>query len=171
LLQAAIGSWRLGAVAFLALPMALSGGILMIRIIGGDLTMGALIGLLTVLGLAVRHLLQTVHHYQEARSRGEEFGPELVREGSRECFGSVLTSTVVTALAVAPLAIFGRIAGLEVLAPMAMVILGGLVTTALMSIYVIPGLYMQFGRNAAPEWSADSEEEADRGEAVLYAKG
>ena len=90
--------------------------------------MGAMIGLVAVLGLAVRHLLQTLHHYQQAREGGAAFDSELVLEGSRARFGSILTSTVVTALAVLPFVIFGNVAGLEVLSPMGMVVLGGLVT-------------------------------------------
>jgi Cu/Ag efflux pump CusA len=171
LLQAAVGSWRLGMVAFLALPMALSGGVFAMRLGGGVLSIGSLIGLVTVLGIAVRGTIITINQYQRAEQNGGGSDPEFVRKTTQDRFGSILTTTVVTGLAVLPFALFGSIAGQEVLYPMAVVILGGLVTSMLLNLYVVPSIYTWFGRGAVPEWSGAGEEDQEVSAQVEYAEG
>jgi Cu/Ag efflux pump CusA len=171
LMQAAFGSWRLGAVAFLALPMALSGGLFAARLSGGLLSLGSLVGLVTVFGIAVRGTLMTINQYQRAGRDGEPFGPELVQKVTRERSGSILTTAFVTGLAVLPLAFAGNVAGHEVLHPMAIVILGGLVTTTLLNLYVVPAIYVQFGRGAAPEWHVAMDQDHEEPAQVQYAEG
>jgi len=132
---------------------------------------GSVIGLVTVLGLATRHLLLTMGQLQSAVRDGRDFGPELVQDVMRERTGSILTSTLVVGLGFLPMVFFGSIAGLEILSPMALVVLGGLVTSTLTNLYAVPALYMQFGRGAVPEWNSDVDESADDAEGLHYAKG
>ena len=88
----------------------------------------------------------------------------------RERYGSILSSTVVTGMLVLPLVFFGNVAGQEILHPMAVVILGGLVTTALLNLYVVPSIYAAFGSGAVPEWSVADEEDEEVSPQVGYAK-
>jgi Cu/Ag efflux pump CusA len=146
LLQAAFRSWPLGVVAFLLLPVALTGGVFAALIAGGDLELGSLLGFLAVFGLAARHAVLLVRHFQDLeRYEGEAFGVALVARGARERLGATLTSTVALALVALVFVVMGSRTGLEVISPMAVVILGGLVTTTLVTLFVLPTLYVRYG--------------------------
>jgi CzcA family heavy metal efflux pump len=146
LLQAAFGSWRLAALVFATAPMALVGGLLVVLAGGGELSLGAAFGLLTVGGIAVRNAILLFSRLQRLRrSEGEPFGPQLVLRGVRERFAPTVMTTVALALALAPFAIAGDIAGNEISHSTATVALGGLVTSTLLTLFVLPGLYLHFG--------------------------
>jgi Cu/Ag efflux pump CusA len=152
LLQACFESWRLATVGFIALPAALVGGVLVAVLAGGTLSLGSLLGLLAVLGLAARNSVALIHRCQHLEQRnGETFGPELVVRAARERFGPIVITAVTTAAALLPFALFGGIAGLEVVHPMALVVLGGLVTSTLLCLFVIPALCLRFGSRPEPE--------------------
>jgi Cu/Ag efflux pump CusA len=152
LLQACFGSWRLATLAFLALPAALAGGVLAAAAGGGVLLLGSLAGFLAVLGIAAHHGIVLIKHYQHLEQReGETFGPELVLRGAREQFAPMLTTAVTTAVAFLPLVLFGDIAGLEIAHPMAVVVLGGLVTSTLLYLFVVPALYLSLGSSPEPD--------------------
>jgi CzcA family heavy metal efflux pump len=145
LLQAAFGSWGLAARAFLTLPVALVGGVLAALIAGAELSLGSLIGFLALLGLAARTSVLLIRRFQGRQEEGETFGPELVERGARERLAPILTSAVATAVVMLPLIIAGDRPGLEVIHPMAVVILGGLVTSTLLALFVLPALYLRYG--------------------------
>ena len=150
LLQAAYGSWRLAFVAILTLPMALAGGVLAVLLSGGILSLGSLFGFLAVLGVAVRNGLVMTRHFQHLeRHEGETFGPGLVLRGARERMGPILMTALALGLALLPLVLLGDIAGSEIAQPMAIVILGGLVTSTLLGLFVLPALHLRFG--SSPE--------------------
>jgi Cu/Ag efflux pump CusA len=131
LLQACFNSWRLATLAFLALPAALAGGVLTVAF-GGVLGLGSLTGFLVVLGIAARQGIGLIKHCQHLEQReGEAFGPGLALRGAREQFAPILTPAVATAAAFLPLALLGDIAGLEIAHPMAVAVLGGLITSTL----------------------------------------
>jgi Cu/Ag efflux pump CusA len=155
LLQAAFGSWRLALISFAALPMALAGGVLAAIIGGGDLTLGSVAGLVAVLGLAARWTIVLVRHYQLLQRDGEEFGPDLVIRGTRERLVPILTSALASAVVFLPFAVSAGSAGLEIVGPMAFVILGGLVTSTLLALVVIPAAYLRFGFVPEPDRSAE----------------
>jgi CzcA family heavy metal efflux pump len=143
LLQAAFGSWRVGAALFLTVPVALVGGVAAALALGGKLTIGAAVGLLIVLGLAGRHGILLIRRFQQLERReGLSFGAELVRRGAVERLAPTLMSTVATALVFLPFAVLSHRPGLEVLHPMAVVVLGGLVTATLVTLFVVPVLYL-----------------------------
>jgi CzcA family heavy metal efflux pump len=151
LLQAAFASWRLALVAFLTLPVALAGGVLAALAGGGMLSLGSLFGFLAVLGIAVRNGILTISHLQRLEQHeGETFGPELVLRGARERLAPIVMTAFATALALAPFVIFGDIAGLEIVYPMATVILGGLITSLALNLFIVPTLYLRFGASPAP---------------------
>jgi Cu/Ag efflux pump CusA len=151
LLQAGLHSWRLATLQFLLLPAALSGGVVAAVLAGSSMSVAALLGLLAVLAVAVRTgVLQIAALQGQAAT-----GPDVVR-GARERFTPAVTGLLATGLVLVPFAVYGAVTGLEILAPLALVVVGGLVTTALVNLLVLPGLYPQF---AAHEKTA--EENAD----------
>jgi len=155
LLQAAFASWRLALLAFLAVPMALSGGAVAALIDGGDVTLGSVAGFVAVMGLAVRIVVVLIRHYQQLQREGGEFGADLVVRGTRERLVPILTTVLASAAALIPFVVSGGSAGFEIVGPMAAVILGGLVTTALLSLVVIPAVYLRFGEIAELDTSAE----------------
>jgi CzcA family heavy metal efflux pump len=155
LLQVAFGSWRLAAATFLTLPMALVGGLLAVLLTGGDLSLGALVGFVLVLGIAVRNAVMLVSHYQHLeQDEGEADGPGLVMRGARERLAPILTTAVAMALALVPVLVLGNVPGLEILQPMAVAVLGGLVTATLLNLFVAPALYLRFGPSASRRLNA-----------------
>jgi CzcA family heavy metal efflux pump len=157
LFQAVFRSWRLAGLAFLTLPVALAGGVLAALIDGATLSLGSLIAFLALLGLAARNGVMLIDRLQRLRLDGDQaFGAELVRRGAQERLAPTLTVAVATAAAVLPFVVMGNVAGLEIVNPMAIVLLGGLITTTLLSLFVLPVLYLRFGANAQPELVAET---------------
>ena len=152
LLQVAFRSWRLAWIMFLTLPMALVGGLLAAYGGIGTISLGGLIGFYTVLGIAARNGIMMVTHLQHLEEHeGEPFGPNLVVRGAKERLSPIMMTALATALALLPLVIFGSRPGAEIEHPMAVVILGGLATSTLLNLFVLPALYLRFarGRRAA----------------------
>ncbi len=159
LLQAAFESWRLATLFFLTLPMALVGGVLAALFAGGTISLGSLVGFFTVFGIAARNGILLINHYQHLEQvEGETFGPALVLRGARERLAPILMTAGATGLALVPLAVAGDLPGHEIEHPMAIVILGGLVTSTLLNLFVVPALYLRFGRSrrSAPPIAASA---------------
>lgn len=153
LLQAAFWSWRLAGLAFLTLPIALVGGALAALAAGGDVTIGSYAGFFAVLGIAARNGIVLINRYRQLeREEGEPFGPGLVLRGTRERVTPILMTALATGLALAPLVLVGDVFGREIIGPMAVVILGGLVTSTLVNLFILPVLYLRF----APRLEADT---------------
>ncbi len=143
-------SGRLATLSFLTLPSALVGGVLAAYAGGGIISLGSLVGFLTVLGIAARNGIMMINHFQHLEQyEGEPFGPQLVLRGARERLSPILMTTLATALALVPLVIAGSIPGNEIEHPMAIVILGGLVTSTLLNLFVVPSLYLRFAQRKA----------------------
>ncbi len=152
LLQAAFWSWRLAALVMLTMPAALVGGIVVILLSGGVVSLGSLFGLMMVLAVAVRNGVSSMIHLRRLEEHeGAAFGRDLALRGAGERLGAILTTAVVTAVLLLPLAFAGQRAGTEVLQPMAIVTLGGLVTATVLNLFVLPALYLRFGPSPAPE--------------------
>jgi CzcA family heavy metal efflux pump len=165
-LQMSFHSWRLAILNFLILPFALVGGILATMLTGGVISLGSLVGFLTVLGIAARNGIMMVNHFQHLeRYEGEPFGLELVLRGAGERLRPIVMTAATAGLAIVPLVIYGNLPGHEIEFPMAVVILGGLVTSTLLSLFILPALYLRFGRGTA----ALEDEEYE--EASLTVKG
>jgi Cu/Ag efflux pump CusA len=149
MLQAAFMDWRLAIVGFLALPTALVGGVLAAYFGDGIISLGSIVGFLTVLGVVARNGIMMICHFQHLeREEGVPFGVGLVIRGARERISPILMTASATGLALVPLVVAGTIPGHEIEHPMAIVILGGLVTSTLMNLLVMPALYLRFGRPA-----------------------
>lgn len=148
LLQASFRGWRLAVLALLTLPVALVGGVLGAVLDGGVLSLGSLIGFLTVMGIAARNGILLINHCQFLENReGETFGRELVLRGAGERLSPILMTTLATGLALVPLVAMGNIPGHEIEYPMALVILGGLTTSTLLNLFMVPSLYLRFAKS------------------------
>ena len=145
-LQALFGSWRLAALEFLSLPLALSGGVLATLAVGGTISFGTVIGLAAVLGLAARQGMLLIRRLRRLRGTdGGAGGAELVVQGSQDRLLPVVTTSVATALAMLPLVVLGSRAGYELVHPLAVVVLGGVLSSTLVTLFVVPVLYTSFG--------------------------
>ena len=152
LLQSSLGSWTLAALSVGGVPIALVGGLIATLLAGGVFSLGSLLGFVTVLGLAVRHGISFVAHCQSLeRDQVLPFGADLVRRAVQDTFVPIVASTLVTALAMVPFVLLGDVAGMEIVRPIAVVVLGGLLTSVIGTLLVIPGLYLRFGRGSATD--------------------
>jgi CzcA family heavy metal efflux pump len=146
LLQLSFASWRLAVLSFLTLPSALVGGVLAAYAGGGVISLGSLIGFLTVLGIAARNGIMLINHFQHLEQyENEKFGLQLVLRGAGERLRPILMTAATAGLAILPLVIYGNLPGHEIEFPMAVVILGGLVTSTLLNLFILPALYLRFG--------------------------
>ncbi|MCC6457523.1 MAG: efflux RND transporter permease subunit [Caldilineaceae bacterium] len=148
LLRISVDSWFMAFLSFLSLPAALVGGVLAAWLFSdGVISLGSMVGFLTILGIAARNGIMMINHYQHLeKEEGEHFGVELVMRGSKERVSPILMTVLTAGLALVPLVIAGNIPGHEIEHPMAIVILGGLVTSTLINLFVLPALYLRFGK-------------------------
>jgi nickel/cobalt tolerance cation efflux system protein len=136
------------------LPLALVGGLVAILLTGGVLSVASLIGFITLFGVAVRNGLLLVDNYNRRHAEGMEL-KEVIRAGSLQRLNAILMTALTSALGTLPLALaFG--AGNEILQPLAIVVLGGLITSTLLTLLVLPALYARFGRWLLPRATAEA---------------
>jgi CzcA family heavy metal efflux pump len=151
LLQACFGSWRLATLSFLTLPSALVGGLLAIFAAGGVISLGALVGFFTVFAIAARNGILLIKHCEYlAQYEGEPFGPGLVLRGTRERLVPIVMTALATALVLVPLVVAGNVPGFEIVYPTAVVILGGLITSTVLNLFILPTLYLRYRPSLAP---------------------
>jgi CzcA family heavy metal efflux pump len=151
LLRVAVHTWRLAWLTFLDLPIALAGGVIATYLAGGTISLGSLVGFFTVLGIAARTGIMMINHFQHLESsEGETFGPALVLRGAKERLSPIMMTALATGLAVIPLVIAGQLPGHEIEHPMAVVIVGGLITSTFRNLFIVPALYLRWGRGSAP---------------------
>jgi len=138
-------SSRLALMVFIGLPFALVGGVVAAAI-GGVVSLGTLIGLVAVVGIAARNGIMLVSHFRYLETKeGVPFGAELVVRGARERLCPILMTALATGLALVPVVAAGHTAGHEIEHPMAVVILGGLVSSTILTLLVTPALYAWLG--------------------------
>jgi CzcA family heavy metal efflux pump len=137
------------------LPFAMVGGVLAVHFSGGTLSVGSLVGFVTLFGITTRNSIMMVSHFEHLVDvEGMAWGLETALRGASERLVPILMTALVTALGLLPVAIGGESAGREIEGPMALVILGGLATSTLLNLLVLPTLALRFGRfepAAAPE--------------------
>lgn len=140
-------SWRITTLVALTLPFALIGGVAGVLLTGNVLSLGSLVGFVTVLGIAARNGIMLVSHYRHLEiEEGMTFGRELVLRGSEERLAPILMTALATGLALVPIVAGGIKPGAEIEHPLAVVILGGLVTSTLLNLFLLPPLYLWLGR-------------------------
>jgi len=152
LLQAAVQGWKLAALALVALPVATLGGIGVALVTDQLLTLGGLAGLLAVLGIAARNALALLMRYRWLeQKRGVAPSRQLAMVGGHERLTPTIVTAAATALAMAPFIVLGDLPGLEIVRPMAIVILGGLVSSTLVTLFLMPMLYLNSGPTSESE--------------------
>jgi CzcA family heavy metal efflux pump len=141
LLALAFGSTRHVLLVLLALPSTLIGGVVAVALTGGTLTLGAMVGFVALFGMAARNTILLVSHYDHlVREEGESWSIRTSMRGAEERLTPVLLTALLTALALLPVALQLHEPGHEIEGPMAVVILGGLVSSTLVSLLLIPPL-------------------------------
>jgi Cu/Ag efflux pump CusA len=146
LLQACFQSWLLASLFCLPLLAALAGGALSMLVAGGAVFLGSLAGLLGVIGVTVRQgvlLIDRIKHLEEDRGSAPP-GPDLVLRAAQERFAPVVASALAIVAAMLPAVALGSAAGLEIMHPAAVVILGGTVASAAAILLLVPALYLSF---------------------------
>jgi len=153
LLYSDFQAFRPALLIFLTLPFSMIGGIAGAFLSGGVISLGSLIGFVTVLGVAARNGIMLIDHYRHLETaEGVPFGPDLIVRGASERLAPILMTALTTGLALVPILIGGNIPGHEIEYPMAFVILGGLTTSTLLNLLVVPTFYfwMMQRRNTNP---------------------
>jgi len=147
ILYADFNSFKLSLLVILCLPFALTGSILSAFAGGGVLSLGSMVGFVTVLGIAARNSIMLISHYRHLETEENmPFDKELILRGAMERLAPIMMTALTTALALFPIVIGGNKPGYEIEHPMAVVILGGLLTSAILNLLFLPVLYWKFGK-------------------------
>ncbi len=147
LLSVVLMNWRNLVLVLVNIPFALVGGVLAVFAGGGELSLGAMVGFVTLFGITLRNSIMLISHYEHlVEVEGMKWGYETAVHGASERLAPILMTALVTALGLLPLAIGSGAAGQEIEGPLAIVILGGLITSTALNLLVLPTLALRFGR-------------------------
>ena len=141
----AFGNVRTALLLMANLPLALAGGVATVILIGGTINVATLVGFITLFGIAVRNGILLVSRYQHLCGHGLPL-PNAIRRGSAERLSPIVMTALTTGLALIPLALGIGEPGKEIQAPLAVVVLGGLITSTFLNMFVIPALFQRYGR-------------------------
>jgi CzcA family heavy metal efflux pump len=148
LLSLAFGDWRSLALVLVNLPFALVGGVFAVALTGGTLSLGSMVGFVTLFGISTRNAVMLIAHYEHLiKVDGQPWNMETAMRGAAERLGPILMTAIVTGIALLPLALGSGDPGREIEGPLAIVILGGLVTSTLLSLFVLPTLALRVLRS------------------------
>lgn len=143
-LMVSFGDWRRTALVLLSGPLALVGGVVAVAITGGILSIGSLVGFVTLFGIAARNGIMLLWHYDHLlRAEGCTWNLDTAQRGARERLTPVLLTAALTAIALLPIALQSGEAGQEIEGPMAIVIVGGLVSSTLLGLILMPPLALR----------------------------
>jgi len=155
LLAVVTGSWRNVLLVLANMPFALVGGVLAVFATGGVLTLGSMVGFVTLFGITLRNSIMMISHFEHlVAEEGVAWGPQAAIKGAGDRLAPILMTSIVTALGLLPLAIGMNEPGREIEGPMALVIVGGLLTSMALNLLVLPTLALRFGRFEAPDRSS-----------------
>ncbi|MGR8947735.1 MAG: efflux RND transporter permease subunit [Gammaproteobacteria bacterium] len=147
LIFVAIRNLRHVLLMLLNLPFALVGGVIAVLLTGSNLSVGSLVGFITLFGITIRNSIMLVSHYQYLiEEEGLPWGLDVAIKGAQERLPSILMTALVTALAMLPIAIDIDNPGREILGPMAAIIIGGLASSTILNLLIMPAIMLKFGR-------------------------
>jgi Cu/Ag efflux pump CusA len=143
----ALGSVRNVALTLVNLPFALLGGVAAVVLTDGTLSIGSFVGFVTLFGITVRNSIMLISHYQHlVDHEGQQWSLETALRGAQERLPSILMTALVTALAMLPIAFNSDNPGREIMGPMAAIIVGGLASSTLLNLLLLPAILLRFGR-------------------------
>lgn len=146
LLYLAFGNLRNLTLVLINVPFALVGGVLAAWMAGGYLSLGSIVGFVTLFGITMRNSIMMISHFDHlVTNEGMTWGREAALRGASERLLPILMTATVTALGVLPLALASETAGREIEGPMAIIILGGLVTSTALNLLLLPSLALRYG--------------------------
>lgn len=151
LLFIALKSWRMALQVMVNLPLAFVGGVFALKVAGLDLSIAAMVGFITLFGIATRNGIMMLTHYVHLmKEEGQRFSEATILRGTQERLSPVLMTAMSAAFGMVPFVVAGNTPGKEIMHPVAVVLLGGLVTSTLLDQVVTPALFWRFGRR---EWA------------------
>ncbi|MGZ8224384.1 MAG: efflux RND transporter permease subunit, partial [Methylobacter sp.] len=143
----AIGSIRHALLTLANLPFALIGGVAAVVITGATLSVGSIVGFVTLFGITVRNSIMLLSHYRYlVEVEGKSWCLETAMQGAQERLPSILMTALVTALAMFPIAFNSDNAGREIMGPMAAIIIGGLASSTLLNLLLLPSMLLRYGK-------------------------
>ncbi len=147
LIYIAIGNFRNVLLMLINLPFALVGGVIAVLITGGSLSVGSLVGFVTLFGITIRNSIMLASHYQYlVQKEGLTWNLDVAIQGAQERLPSILMTALVTALAMLPIAIDSDNPGREIMGPMAAIIIGGLASSTILNLLIMPTVMLKFGK-------------------------
>lgn len=147
LLSVVTGSLRNLAIVLVNMPFAFVGGVLAVGLTGAVVSLGSIVGFVTLFGISLRNTIMMVAHYEHlVRVEGRNWGPATAIEGAADRLVPILMTSLVTGLGLLPLALGAGEPGREIEGPMAIVILGGLATSTILNLSIVPTLALHYGR-------------------------
>lgn len=159
ILATAVGHWRNLVLLLCNVPFALMGGVLAVLLTGGSLSLGSMVGFITLFGITMRNSILLINHYEHlVRREGHGWGLATALQGAQERFTPILMTALITGLGLFPIAYGSGEPGREVEGPMAIVIVGGLISSTFLNLYLMPALAVRWGRFQAATPPAREEE-------------
>ena len=164
LLLKALGDWRSALQVMVSVPLAMIGAIFALLVTGGVFSVATLVGFISLIGITARNGIMMISHYQHLiREEGEGFTEQMIIRGSLERLVPVLMTALTAGLSLIPLALAAGQPGKEILHPLAVVVLGGILTSALLDQIVRPAVFYKFGKPIADRIIREREARAAGG--------
>lgn len=158
LLMKALGDWHAALQVMINIPLALIGAIIAMHITGGVFSVATLVGFISLVGITSRNGIMMISHYLHLmREEGENFTEQMIIRGSLERLVPVLMTALTAGLSLVPLVIAADAPGKEILHPLAVVVLGGILTSTLLDQMVTPAVFYKFGKQISKKVIAKRE--------------
>lgn len=163
LLYLALRSVRNVALVLINLPFSLVGGVIAVLITNGVLSIGSMVGFVTLFGITLRNSIMLVSHFQYlVVEEGAKWNLDTAIRGAQERLPSILITALVTSLAMLPIAVNSDNPGREIMGPMASIIIGGLVSSTILNLLVLPSVMLRYGRFEKSEQASPAVSEMQR---------